>query len=119
MLILPIKKKWFDMILSGEKKEEYREIKEYYDSRFSKIIGVQKTMLTLLYGQSETNEFEILFKNGYANNSPSFIADCTLSVGTGKKEWGAEPDKEYYVLHIKKIRWNNFTNHGGYLKSFP
>ena len=27
MLILPIKKKWFDMILSGEKKEEYREIK--------------------------------------------------------------------------------------------
>ena len=25
MLTLPIKKKWFDMILSGEKKEEYRE----------------------------------------------------------------------------------------------
>ena len=29
MLILPIKKKWFDMIVSGEKKEEYREIKHY------------------------------------------------------------------------------------------
>lgn len=29
MLILPIKRKWFDMILSGEKKEEYREIKPY------------------------------------------------------------------------------------------
>ena len=27
MLTLSIKKKWFDMILSGEKKEEYREIK--------------------------------------------------------------------------------------------
>ena len=26
MLILPIKRKWFDMILSGEKKEEYRDI---------------------------------------------------------------------------------------------
>ena len=25
MLTLPIKKKWFDMIVSGEKKEEYRE----------------------------------------------------------------------------------------------
>ena len=34
MLTLPIKKKWFDMIVSGEKKEEYREIKPYYDSRF-------------------------------------------------------------------------------------
>ena len=28
MLTLPIKKQWFDMILSGEKKEEYREIKQ-------------------------------------------------------------------------------------------
>ena len=30
MLTLPIKKKWFDMTLNGEKKEEYREIKPYY-----------------------------------------------------------------------------------------
>ena len=37
MLTLPIKKKWFDMILSGEKKEEYRELKPYYKSRFSSI----------------------------------------------------------------------------------
>ena len=35
MLTLPIKKKWFDMIKSGEKKEEYREIKPYYTSRFN------------------------------------------------------------------------------------
>lgn len=34
MLVLPIKKKWFDMIASGEKKEEYREIKPYWTSRF-------------------------------------------------------------------------------------
>lgn len=26
MLTLPIKKKWFDMILSGEKREEYKYI---------------------------------------------------------------------------------------------
>lgn len=38
MLVLPIKKKWFDMILSGEKKEEYREIKPYYDSRLNKEV---------------------------------------------------------------------------------
>lgn len=39
MLTLPIKKKWFDMIVSGEKKEEYREIKPYYDSRFMNAFG--------------------------------------------------------------------------------
>ena len=39
MLTLPIKRKWFDMILSGEKKEEYREIKPYYESRLPVHFG--------------------------------------------------------------------------------
>lgn len=34
---------------------------------------------------------------------------------TGRKEWGAEPDKEYYVLVIEKIRWKSMDNLGGYL----
>ena len=33
-LHLTLKKKWFDLILSGEKKEEYREIKDYWCKRF-------------------------------------------------------------------------------------
>jgi len=33
ILNLTLKKKWFDMILSGEKKEEYREIKQYWETR--------------------------------------------------------------------------------------
>ena len=33
MLVLPIKKKWFDMIINGEKQEEYRELKPYYHKR--------------------------------------------------------------------------------------
>ena len=46
-LILPIKKKWFDMILSGEKKEEYREIKPYYDTRFDRAFRLKN----LMYGE--------------------------------------------------------------------
>ena len=30
VLKLVVKKKWFDMIVSGEKTEEYREIKPYW-----------------------------------------------------------------------------------------
>lgn len=33
IMILPIKGKWFNMILSGDKQEEYREIKPYYTTR--------------------------------------------------------------------------------------
>jgi len=92
MLILPIKKKWFDMILSGEKKEEYREIKPYYESRFEHL-----WQGSLIGGQAQR---KIMFRNGYSKNSPSFIASCTLSIGFGHPEWGAEPNKKYYVLHI-------------------
>lgn len=95
MLILPIKKEWFDMILSGEKKEEYREIKLYYKTRFKNAWKG-----SLIGGNAHR---EIMFRNGYSKNSPSFIADCTLSVGTGKEEWGAEKDKQYFVLTIHKI----------------
>lgn len=33
MLTLPIKRKWFDMICRGEKREEYREVTEYWRKR--------------------------------------------------------------------------------------
>lgn len=33
ILHLTLTKKWFDMILSGEKKEEYREITKYWKVR--------------------------------------------------------------------------------------
>ena len=96
MLTLPIKKKWFDMILSGEKKEEYREIKPYYTSRFRHI-----WQGSLIGGKARR---KICFRNGYSRKSPTFVATVTLDVGQGKPEWGAEPGKEYYVLKILEVR---------------
>ena len=92
MLILPIKKKWFDMIASGEKKEEYREIKPYYNIRFKKIFGFDKKRIE-----------EIVFRNGYRKDSPTIKCICTLRVGKGKEEWGAEPNKEYFILDILEV----------------
>ena len=111
MLILPIKKKWFDMILSGEKKEEYREIKLYYISRFKALLGISDcnnedfmvVVEVCTQYQGGTKPFNVMFRNGYSKTSPSFIAKCTLSVGTGKEEWGAEKDKQYFILTIHEI----------------
>ena len=88
MIILPIKKKWFDMIKTGEKTEEYREIKPYYNSRFE----IFKRCSHVL----------VKFRNGYSSNSPYIVCRCSLSVGKGKKEWGA-PDKDVYILTITRI----------------
>ena len=97
MLILTIKKKWFDMILSGEKNEEYREIKPYYETRFMTVYGI-----AWIYGGISPIK-EILFRNGCSKESPQFVAKCALHIGTGKEEWGAEQNKEYYILRIHEI----------------
>ena len=96
MLTLPIKKKWFEMIRKGIKLEEYREIKPYYESRFSKL-----WQGSLIGGEAIR---EIKLKNGYSANAPFIIAECKLRIGKGKTEWGAEKDKEYYILDIPGIR---------------
>mgnify|MGYP006867955058 CR=1 FL=1 len=92
MLILPIKKKWFDMIKSGEKKEEYREIKPYYDTRFRGY-----------YYPTTGMQPHILFRNGYSKNSPTIKCKVCITKGAGKQEWGAEPNKEYYILDILEV----------------
>ena len=98
MLILPIKKKWFDMIASREKTEEYREIKPYYRKRFE-TIG-----LLDVYGLPVVNKVWVILRNGYSTKSPQIEAEVTLDIKEGRPEWGAEPGVEYYVLKILRIR---------------
>lgn len=99
MLILPIKKKWFEMILSGEKTEEYREVKPYWTTRFEKLFEFAP------YDGYPTGSdiHEVIFRNGYGSNAPYVQAECSLYIGTGKTEWGAEIDAVYYVLKIHRI----------------
>jgi hypothetical protein len=86
ILTLAIKKKWFDLIASGEKKEEYREIKPYYQTRFDKPIT------------------HIKFTNGYGNSVPSVVVELLgISKGIPKPEWSEgtiEQGTEVYVLSL-------------------
>lgn len=88
MLTLPIKKQWFDMILAGEKKEEYRTASFHYNSRFLKY---------------QNEEIEICLRNGYAATSPTIIAIVIPTVGVGKVAWGGEKGKVCWVLEIVSI----------------
>ncbi len=112
MLTLPIKKKWFDMILSGEKKEEYRERNKHYFGLFRRYFGKYRTGEE---GEWKRPEVAVQFRNGYSASSPSFIAVCTVDIGAGRPEWGAEPGKDYFRLQIKRIEKNqaeSFTKGG-------
>ena len=105
-LVLPIKGTWFRMILSGEKLEEYREIKPYWEKRFSRYFGqhydfFSNSTQSLLVWNTEKKD--IVFRNGYGNGKPEFTAKCTIREGYGNLDWGAERGKQYYILTIHGI----------------
>lgn len=96
ILKLTIKKKYFDMIYSEEKKEEYREIKDYYIKRLKEM------SLTRLEAFKHYDFVEL--RNGYSKKSPKLTLVCEkIEIGFGKEHLGAEPNKLYFVIKLGRI----------------
>lgn len=100
MLTLPIKRKWFDMILSGEKKEEYRDLTHYYMTR------IDNAPRFITDGKQQ---FFVQLRAGYRKDSPLMVIQCWRDTGEGRPEWGAEPGKKYIRLHIT---WKSVIRNG-------
>lgn len=86
ILHLTLKKQWFDMIASGVKLEEYREMKPYWHKRLLQ------------------NKYDAIhFRNGYSRGCPSMTIELKeLLTGLGIVEWGA-PNVPVYILRLGKI----------------
>ena len=94
VLRLTLKKQWFDMISSGEKKEEYREVKPYWIRRLM-AKGFPPKLRHFDY---------IIFKNGYAKSSPEMMVECKgIEIGYGNPLWGAKPNVNYFRIMLGKI----------------
>lgn len=121
-LHLNLKRKWFEMVSTGEKKEEYRDITIYWCKRFilynGKIKPLQwwtmffqvtdhKPVQKLLEWKSRElitfiNPEYIIFSNGYATKRPQIVREFRdLRIGGGRESWGAEPEKEYFVFSLR------------------
>lgn len=97
ILHLNLKKKWFDMILSGEKKEEYREISAYWTRVFSSHVRIKG----MNYHPSDVI---ICFSNGYSKDRRQFKIECNgLRVGRGRYSWGGSEDKQFFILSLGNI----------------
>lgn len=109
MLILPIKRKWLEMIRSGEKKEEYREIKPYYTSRVRNLITFKpwtdgRTIEVIKSCGAKGIPFDhIVLRGGYDLLAPAVRIKGTITIGEGRPEWGAEPGKRYYIFRIDEV----------------
>ena len=88
VLRLTLKKKWFDMIASGEKHEEYREQGKWIDSRVN-----------------ANKEYDVVeFKNGYGPHVPCCLVKYLgYDWTTGNPAWGAVPGKLYKVIRLGRV----------------
>jgi len=123
--------KWYDMIESGEKPEEYRDITPYWLQRIfempifeiptieedTQYISVDETTAQFY---SNPKHFELLreaiakgvlrprfkevtFQRAYPKNPPRMTRPLvSVSVGTGNPAWGAVPNKNYLKLKLVK-----------------
>ena len=89
------------MIASGEKKEEYREIKRYWIQRLCNEIEWE------LHGSWEgiCKKFDaVTFKNGYGKKAPTLTLEFKgLFIGEAKPEWSDNWQGEVFVIKLGEI----------------
>lgn len=127
VLTINIQKKWFDLIFSGEKKEEYHDIKDYWGTRlldfkeeteyavFDELLNDFKNIAPdceaitdlLQHYECYFKKFDkVLFINGMKKkeNSRRFEIEFKgIDIDYGLKKWGATPGKKYFVIKLGNI----------------
>ena len=118
---MPLKKEWYEMIESGIKTEEYREIKPYWLKRLLKVIDFDHTHYESLDdecidfymnnvdlikedwrlgGFQQTGYTHVKFSYGYTKRTMIFEIK-NIAIGKGKSEWGA-PTEDVFIIKLGK-----------------
>lgn len=113
-LQLPLKRNWFEMTASGEKREDYREINAYWIKRFVQATEENIRISDVLDWAIESEAGDVppffcfkMFKNNIMTLGYPVKMDTKriltlehkgISINTGRPEWGAIPDKLYFVI---------------------
>jgi len=128
ILRLTLTKRWFDMILYGEKKEEYREIKPYWIRRLlvcraeqeqrGENRSVPENIMFDLRNSHDVNKtftayrcyyrkFDYVeFTNGYGKGMPTMRVECKgISAGQPAFKWYGKPTEDVcvYIISLGKV----------------
>lgn len=107
-LYLPLKKEWYNMIESGVKTEEYREIKPYWANRIrcqaDGFCTPKKACLRArtrnFFGICDIRYTHVKFSYGYTKRTMTFEIE-SITIGIGNPEWGA-PTEEVFIIKLGK-----------------
>lgn len=95
ILKLTLKKKWFDLIASGVKTIEYREVKRHWVNR-----------LTDGEGGFRNDYKEVHFTNGYSPDSPSMKVELMFIDLKGANEPPQNDEElqgEWFKIHLGRV----------------
>ena len=93
VLHLPLKRKWYDMIASGKKREEYRDHSPYWTARIRNAIQADKPIVAAfsLGRNKATMFFDVMV----------IKAVC----GSDRPEWGEPKHLHYMILLGNRVEW--------------
>ena len=111
-LRMSLKSKWFEMTKAGIKTEDYREINSYWIKRLTSDFSLDMTKYPLKLnehkevinkGSMKPKEFSCnIMTLGYPSNDNTErilkLEHKGIEIRTGNPEWGAEPNKLYFVI---------------------
>lgn len=122
ILHLPLKARWYDMIESGEKREEYREITPYWEKRLLdyqrlkkyveeniKELRIKQMLFphrTVLEGADRAfprGYTHVLFRYGYTKRTMLFEIESITMGFDGKPEWGAPTDRPVFIIRLGRM----------------
>lgn len=112
VLDLPLKAVWYDMIESGVKQEEYRELTPYWAKRFLRDFPVTlRVIMDIAITVADFTPFHgkelhpvythVRFRYGYTRRTMLRRLDC-ITIGRGRTEWGAPTDRDVFRLHLSE-----------------
>jgi hypothetical protein len=90
-LHLTLKKQWYNLIETGIKTEEYRELKPYWLKRLTCIRDTQFCCHKCFE--------KVVFHYGYTKKTMSFEL-VNITIGYGNTLWGAPVDKKVFIIKL-------------------
>ena len=99
-LQLSLKIEWFKMTKAGIKTEDYREITPYWEKRLvcAREYGGRPSFYLF-----KTNTMTLGYPSKTDTDRILKLEHKGIEIRTGNPEWGAEPNKLYFVIKHGKI----------------
>lgn len=108
ILDLPLKKEWYDMIESGIKTEEYREIKPYWCKRLGECAldlcwlrdsDGSCSSVKAMRNINKPGYTHVRFRYGYTKRTMVREIE-SITIGHGNPDWGA-PEEKVFIIRFK------------------